>query len=102
MKLGKIIESLCKERGWTVAKLARESGVPVQTIHNWSTARGAVNPDQVKKISQTLGVSVHYLLYGESDPQEQPSEEILKEIFSGDVRVTLHRVEKKRKPRGGR
>ena len=98
MKLGKIIQILCKERGITVAKLARDCGVPVQTIHNWSTAKGAVSPDQVKLVSQALGVSVHYLLYGESDPHEQPNEEILKEIFSGDVRVTLHRVERKRKP----
>ncbi len=98
MKLGKVIQTLCKERGITVAKLARDCGVPAQTIHNWSTAKGAVNPEQVKCVSQYLGVSVHYLLYGEADPHEQPGQEILKEIFSGDVRVTLHRVERKRKP----
>jgi transcriptional regulator with XRE-family HTH domain len=96
MKLGKIVQNLCKGRSWTVARLSRESGVPVQTIHNWSIARGAVNPEQVKKVSTALGVSVHYLLFGEADPNEQPGEEILKEIFSGDVRVTLHRIERKR------
>ena len=97
MKLGKILQELCRKRGWTVAKLARESGVPVQTVHNWSLARGAVNPEQVKRVSLVLGVSVHYLLYGEADPNEQIGEEVLKEIFSGDVRVTVHRVER-RKP----
>jgi transcriptional regulator with XRE-family HTH domain len=96
MKLGQIVQITCKERGWTVARLARESGVPAQTIHNWSLAKGAINPDQVKKISQVLGVSLHYLLYGEGDPHEAPFDEVLKEIFSGDVRVTLHRVERKR------
>jgi transcriptional regulator with XRE-family HTH domain len=97
MKLGKIVQTLSKERGWTIAKLARESGVPEQTLHNWSLARGAVNPEQVKKVSIVLGVAVHYLLFGEADPNEQPGEEILKEIFSGDVRVTLHRIERRRR-----
>lgn len=97
MKLGKIIETLCKQRGWTVAGIARDSGVPVQTIHNWSTARGSVNPDQVKKVASILGVSLHYLIFGEPDPNEAPGEEILKEIFSGDVRVTLHRIERRKK-----
>lgn len=96
MKLGKMIETLCLNRGWTIARLARESGVPVQTIHNWSTARASVNPDQVKRVSQALAVSIHYLLYGESDPYEPPAEEILREIFSGDVRVTLHRIERRK------
>jgi transcriptional regulator with XRE-family HTH domain len=97
MKLGHTIQKLCEERGWTVAKLAREAGIPAQTIHNWSVARGAVNPDQVKKVSQVLGISMHFLFYGEPDPHEQPTGEILREIFSGDVRVTLHRIERVKK-----
>ncbi len=96
MKLGQVVQTLCEERGWTIARLARETGIPAQTIHNWSLAKGAVNPDQVKKVAEAFGVSIHYLLYGESDPHEGPFEEVLKEIFSGDVRVTLHRVERKR------
>ena len=97
MKLGATITTLCKQRGWPLSKLAKQSGVPAQTIHNWTVGRTSINPDQVKKVSMALGVSVHYLLYGEADPHEQPVEEILKEIFSGDVRVTLHRIERRRK-----
>ena len=97
MKLGSVITALCKQRGWSFAKLAKESGVPAQTIHNWTVGRTSINPDQVKKVSSALEVSVHYLLYGEADPNEQPREEILKEIFSGDVRVTLHRIDRRKK-----
>lgn len=96
MKLGTMIQKLCKERSWTIAKLAREAGVPVQTIHNWSVAKASVNPDQVKRVSDVLDVSLHYLLYGQNDPHEPRGEEILRELFTGDVRVTLHRIERKR------
>lgn len=80
-----------------MARLAREAGLPAQTIHHWTTGRRSVDPDQVRKVAAALRVSVHYLLFGETDPLEAPAEEILKEIFSGDVRVTLHRIEKRKK-----
>lgn len=97
MKLSSILESLCKKKGITLAELARRSEVPKQTLHNWTIGRRSINPDQIKRVSQVLETSVHYLLFGEHDPFESPTEEILKEIFSGDVRVTLHRIERRRR-----
>lgn len=98
MRLGTIILKLCKERGISLSALARQSGVPPQTLHHWTTGRRSVNPDQLRKVASTLKVSLHYLTFGEPDPHEQPlSEEILKEIFSGDIRVTLHKIERRKK-----
>ena len=97
MKLEKTIKELCQKRGWTLARLARESGIPAQTLHNWTVGRSQVNPDQLRKLAKVLEVSIHYLMFGEADPFETPHEEILKELFSGDVRVTLHRIERRRK-----
>lgn len=97
MKLNKTLSSLCKERDLKLSQLARLSGVPVQTLHNWTVGRTQVNPDQLKSVSRVLKVSVHFLLFGEPDEYEPPHEEILKEIFSGDVRVTLHRIERRKK-----
>lgn len=97
MKLSSTLTSLCKKRGITLTELARRSGVPKQTLHNWTTGRRSINPDQIKRVAQVLETSVHYLLYGEQDPFESPAEEILREIFSGDVRVTLHRIERRRR-----
>lgn len=94
MKLGQTIQELCRQRDWTLARLAREADVPPQTVHNWSLGRKAVNPDQLKKIANALEVSLHYLMFGEADPFEAPAEEVLKELFSGDVRITLHRIER--------
>ena len=97
MKLDKILLSLIEEKGWTVARLSRQSGVPKQTLHNWTSGRKLVNPGQLKRVAEALGVSVYYLMFGESDPISHPGSEFLKEIFSGDVRVTVHRIERSKK-----
>ena len=55
-----------------------------------------INPDQLKKVASTLQISTHELLFDEADPYDNKTDEILKELFSGDVRVTLHRIERKR------
>lgn len=99
MKLGSKLNKLCKERGMSLSKLAREAGVPIQTLHAWTTGRTSVNPVQLKKVAAALEISLYQLIFDEPDPFEQNSEEILKEIFSGDIRVTLHKIEKKK---GGR
>jgi len=96
MKLGLKLVALCKKKGWSLARLSREAGVPHQTIHNWTTGRTSINPVQIKKVATALQISIHDLLFDEPDPFEADSETLLREIFSGDVRVTLHRIERKR------
>lgn len=96
MKLGTNIKELCKKKKMTLKDLSRLAGIPNQTLHNWVTGRSMVNPEQLKKVANALEVSLHFLVFGENDPYEQPSQEVLKEIFSGDVRVTVHRIERKK------
>ena len=97
MDLGKRLNRLCKERGLSLSELARLSSVPVQTLHGWTTGRKAVQLEQLKRIASALKVSVHELAYGEPDPYEPVGEEILRELFSGDVRVTVQRIERKKR-----
>lgn len=96
MKLATNLINSCKQQRITLSEVARRSGVPKQTIHNWTLGRKSINPDQIRAVAQVLEVSVYFLLYGENDPFENKSEEILKEIFSGDVRISVHRIEKKK------
>lgn len=97
MKLGSKLNQLCKAQGLSLSRLAKEAGVPIQTVHAWTTGRKSINPDQIKKVASFLKISVHELLFGEPDPHEGVGEEILKEIFSGDLRITLHRIEREKK-----
>jgi hypothetical protein len=55
--------------------------------------------NQLKQVASALEVSFHELCFGEPDPYEQKmdTEEVLRELFTGDVRVTLHRIERQKK-----
>ena len=97
MKLGSKLNQLCKAQNMSLSRVAKEAGVPMQTVHAWTTGRKSINPDQIRKVAMVLKVSIYELMFDECDPFESQSEEILKEIFSGDVRVTLHRIEKTKK-----
>lgn len=68
MILGKMLVKLCKERGMTLAALAKESGVKQPTLHGWSTGRSVQNLDDLRKVCDVLEVSMFYLLFGEKDP----------------------------------
>lgn len=94
MILGEVLTRLMKERALTLAKLSRLSGVPKTSIHGWMTGRKAMDLDQLKRVASVLEVSLHELAYGEEDPFAMRKGEILKELFSGDVRVTIHKIER--------
>lgn len=97
MELGKVLTNLCEKQNLSLTELAKKSGVPKQTLHNWTLDRKSVNPDQLKKVAEVLRVSLHYLLYGEEDPQQPASSKSLEEVFSGELQVTIHQVLKKGK-----
>lgn len=94
MKLAKNLKDLCIKQGLSFSELARQASVPVQTLHAWTIGRRSVNPEQLRRVAQVLRVSFHELLFGTPDPYEVGHEELLKELFSGDLRVTIHKVER--------
>ena len=94
MKLPENLQRICRERKISVTELARKSKVPQPTIHGWVTGRKVQNIDDLKKVCDVLEVSLHFLLYNQPDPYEVPSEEILKELFRGDIRVTIQKIER--------
>jgi transcriptional regulator with XRE-family HTH domain len=98
MKLSETLNKYLKTKKLTVSQLAKKSGVPQSTIFGWvHHDRSVKNIDDLKKVCDVLEVALHQILYGEPDPYESSSEELLQEIFSGDVKVTLHRIIKKPK-----
>lgn len=94
MEFGKNLLRLMKEKGLSLGKLEKLSGVSKPTLHGWTTGRGVTNLDQLKKVATVLEVPIHELIYGEPDPFESKTREVLKELFSGDVRLTVHRIER--------
>jgi transcriptional regulator with XRE-family HTH domain len=96
MKFASILTLRLKEKGWTLNRLAKETKIPAATLHGWKTGRMGVNLEDLKEVATALEISVHSLVFGKPDPFESLGEEVLKEIFSGDVRITLHKIERRK------
>ena len=89
------LSKLLIEHKISLNELAKKAKVPKTNLHSWTTG---ANPqlDQLKRVADVFKVSLHELAFGLADPHEPNGEELLKELFTGDVRVTLHRIERKR------
>lgn len=59
MILKRIIQ-LCKERGISIAKLERETGISNGTIGRWGTSSPTV--ENVRKVAEFFGVTVDSLI----------------------------------------
>ncbi len=95
IKIAQTMKQLLKERGMTLRELSKRSGVPVSTLSEWSSNREPKSPTQTRKVAQALGVSMHYLLFGEDDSQE-PLQKLLKEdLFQGTFEITVKKVRMK-------
>lgn len=83
-----------KENTETLVSLSKATGVPKSTISEWLGNRSP-NPVQAVKIANHLGVSLHYLLFGEDDAQE-PFQKIMKEdFFKGTFEISVKRIKVK-------
>jgi len=94
--VGENIKTECDKRDWTISHLAKESGIPQQTIHGWTTGRSP-SLEQLRQVADVLQVPLYQLAFGSHDPHEIETDVILKELFSGDIRVTLQKIERKKK-----
>jgi len=95
MKISTTLPELLKTNGMTLRQLSKTSGVPVSTLSEWSSNREPKSPLQTKKVAEALGVTMHYLLFGEDDSQE-PIQKILKEdFFQGTFEISIKRVKVK-------
>jgi transcriptional regulator with XRE-family HTH domain len=98
MTLEKTLATILKDRHLSLSKLSELSGVPKTTLHSWmKKGQITVNLKQLKQVCEILKIGLHELAFGETDPLAMPSDEIIKEIFSGDLRVSISRIERKKR-----
>lgn len=65
----KTIETICKERGISIAKLEKESGLGNATVRGWDVSTPSVGT--ISKVADYLGVTIDYLLHYEQNHTEQ-------------------------------
>lgn len=61
MEIIDIIDELQKEQGIRWKELARQSGVSVNTIHNWKQRRGSPSMDGVEQVLEVLGYELEVI-----------------------------------------
>lgn len=62
MAFYEIFESLCKERGVSPTRAARDNGLKQQSVSSWKKRGSTPKAETVQKLADYFGVSVDYLL----------------------------------------
>jgi len=57
-------------RGLTLSELSRRAKVPKGTIHSWISGKSPKNIDAIKRVADTLKVSLDHLLYGSGQDED--------------------------------
>src|ERR1044072_6988374 len=87
LRIGKILANVIREKQLSVKAVSRLSGVPASTIRERLNNRAPKNPSDVKRVAESLGVSLHFLLFGEEDAFQSSSldrflkDEVLNDSF---------------------
>lgn len=61
------LASLIDENGYTVARVAREAGIPPSTLYDWKAGKYIPKYANMAKIAKVFGVTPEYLQNGSSD-----------------------------------
>ena len=73
--LGENIQKLRKQANMSQEQLAEKIDVTRQTISNWELGETAPNPEQLKKLSKELNISIDKLLDNVVDTKEETTRE---------------------------
>ena len=90
VKISHVLKHLMKEKKLTFKKLSQLSSVPESTIKTWSAGVEPKSLSHARKVARALGVSVEYLVFGETSMQAPTMSELLTtQLFSGWCKVTI-------------
>lgn len=96
---GRILGDLMAEKGMTLTELSARTGVSTSTLGDWRSS--AVQPADyraVKKVAKVLGVSMSFLLTGETDDTDMIKTPTLAEVlgegdsYSGIFKISIQRL----------
>lgn len=68
-----IFEQLCKKFSVTPYRVCKETGLTTATISNWKAGRYTPKADKLQKIADYFGVTIEYLMTGESSSEDPSS-----------------------------
>lgn len=92
LTIGSNLKKIIEEKRLTLKEISKATGVPATTISEWTSNRAPKNPIHLRAVAEFLGVTIHYLLFGEEDHNE-PLQKIFKEeVFNGTFEINIKRI----------
>lgn len=92
IKIQSTMKQLLAEKNLSLRELSKLTAVPYSTLQEWSSNRSPKNPVQIQKVASVLGVSMHYLLFGEEDRSEPLTKLLKQDVFSGTFEINIRRI----------
>jgi transcriptional regulator with XRE-family HTH domain len=92
LKIGKTLRQLVKDKDLTLKELSKRTGVSASTLSEWNNNRRPKDPVQIQKVANELGVTIHYLLFGEEDKQDALQKIMKEDFFTGTFEVSIKKV----------
>ena len=93
LQFPKMLKKLLKDRSITQKQAASLAGVTESVLSDWISGCAPQNLIAVKRLAKSLGVSVSYLLFGESDDGFKISLEELIKAEDAPVMSGLYKIE---------
>lgn len=93
MTVGKIIQKIRKEKGYTQKQLAEKCGVATGTIQQYELNKREPRQEQLCKIAKALDVSIDYLKTGKSS--DELWEEIMHDVYKSSIGATIREEREK-------
>lgn len=96
MILSKTLRALIRRNGLTITSLAKDIGVSAKTVNEWLAGRSPRDMNAVKRCAERLGVSLHYLLFGENENADFLQDVLKKTVLhTGLYEITVKKVSSK-------
>lgn len=95
MVFAKNLKKILTDRGMSVARLSRQTGIPAKTIYHWLGGQKPGDIEQLLRISEILQISLDRLLREHVSEKAKPRiQDFDEEINTGIFEVILRRVKK--------
>lgn len=91
--LSKFLKELMEKNGITSTKLSKACSIPSSTLSTYlSGKKASYSPEHLASLADYFGVSVDFLLFGESTTANSLNSLLTEEVFDGYIKVRLERV----------
>ena len=81
-------DSLLREKGTTVYRVAKETGIPASTFSDWKNGRSTPKAEKLSKIARFFDIPLEYFIGGGTDYSPERSIPIIGEIRAGSPIIT--------------